>query len=127
MWDSFCYGLILDNGLLYRWDSFCSSWPWLTMMQTQGGKAACLNLIRYAHWYYAVPNCTLTAFLLQLFIQRLFSVSPELCSCLSGRGDWRKSRRDPTNVLNESSRRPEQDCGLYYASSAAGTGKLFCI
>lgn len=33
--------------LLHRWGSFCSSWLWLMMMQTQGEKAVCLNLIRY--------------------------------------------------------------------------------
>lgn len=45
----FLVGVILNfaSFLLHRWDSFCSSWPWLMMMQTLVGKAVCLNLIRY--------------------------------------------------------------------------------
>lgn len=35
--------------LLNRWGSSCNSWPWLMMMQTQGGKAVCPNLIRFVN------------------------------------------------------------------------------
>lgn len=38
----------------YRWGSFCSSWPWLMMIQTQDGKAVCPNLIRF------VKHCVVT-------------------------------------------------------------------
>lgn len=41
MFLDFCWG---------RWGNFCNSWPWLMMMQTQGEKAVCLNLIRYVFY-----------------------------------------------------------------------------
>lgn len=48
-------GINLDSILLeYRWGSYCSSWPWLMMMQTQDGKAVCPNLTRF------VKNCVVT-------------------------------------------------------------------
>lgn len=43
----FCCGWVYNVFVLpYRWGNFCSSWQWPTMMQTQGGKAVCPNLIR---------------------------------------------------------------------------------
>lgn len=49
------HGINLDSILLeYRWGSYCSSWPWLMMTQTQDGKAVCPNLTRF------VKNCVLT-------------------------------------------------------------------
>lgn len=45
-WNHFTVKTDVVYFFLHRWGSFCSSWPWLMMMQTQGGKAVCLNLIR---------------------------------------------------------------------------------